>query len=177
MELKEFVTAILELYKIEDVSMLNHCLLNTALNHEASIYDAYLELVSGDLKKDYLRNIFQYYQADRIEKMQDYTPDCLAVFMGKFIPKDKEVIIDLCAGSGTLAINAHNHGAKGVFELYEIDDNVIGYLLFNLAVRNMNGTAYLSDVLKRKIYKKYTIQEDEKYSKVCEEVMYEYLFN
>lgn len=41
----------------------------------------------------------------------------------------------------------------------------------------MNGTAYLSDVLKRKIYKKYTIQEDEKYSKVCEEVMYEYLFN
>lgn len=115
MELKKFVTAILELYKIEDVSMLNHCLLNTALNHEASIYDAYLELVSGDLKKDYLRNIFQYYQADRIEKMQDYTPDCLAVFMGKFIPKDNEVIIDLCAGSGTLAINAHNHGAKGVF--------------------------------------------------------------
>ena len=49
--------------------------------------------------------IFQYYFADRKEKMQDYTPKSLAVAVAELSKTENEKIcLDLCAGSGALTI-------------------------------------------------------------------------
>lgn len=94
--------------------------------------------------------------------MQDYTPKTLALFMGKLIG-DADVITDLCAGSGALTIQkwCMNHEQK--FELYEFDENVIPFLLFNMAVRNIECTVYHSDVLQQEIFHTYKISRGKKY--------------
>lgn len=103
-----------------------------------------------DLSVDWLQMIYQYYYADRKEKMQDYTPKSLALFMGK-LAGEADKITDLCAGSGALTIQRWNMNHEQRFELYEFDENVIPFLLFNMAVRNIECTVYHSDVLQQEV--------------------------
>ena len=42
------------------------------------VFSAYVEMVGGDLQTDELQKIFQYYYADRKEKMQDFTTKSIA---------------------------------------------------------------------------------------------------
>ena len=97
----------------------------------------FVDLVGGDLSQDWLQKIYQYYLSDRKDKKQDYTPACLAAFMGLLAGESKE-ITDLCAGSGALIIQkwTQDHDAK--FEAIELDDNVIPFLIFNMVVRNID---------------------------------------
>lgn len=56
-----------------------------------------------------MQMIFQYYFADRKEKMQDYTPKSLAGSSCRVIKtKDEKICLDLCAGSGALTIQKWN---------------------------------------------------------------------
>lgn len=113
--------------------------------------------------------IYQYYQADRKEKMQDYTPKSIAKFMGSLIHEDSEKIIDFCAGSGALTIQKWNMTPDQYFELYEYDEKVMPFLLFNMAVRNIECTVYQADVLLDNIYHIYRISKGNKYGIVREE--------
>ena len=96
--------------------------------------------------------------------MQDYTPVSLAKLVCKLTNSNE--IIDMCAGSGALTIQKWNLNHDALFKLYEFDENVIPYLLFNLCVRNINAEVYNMDVLTQEVFHKYKIIPDEKYSKV-----------
>ena len=50
-----------------------------------------------DLSIDWLQKIFQYYEADRKDKKQDFTPKSLAELVGLLVGDDTE-IVDMCAG-------------------------------------------------------------------------------
>lgn len=54
------------------------------------------------------------------------------------------------------------------FELYEFDDNVIPFLLFNMAVRNIECTLYHSDVLQQEVFHIYKIIKGDKFGKFKE---------
>ena len=94
--------------------------------------------------------------------MQDYTPKSLARFVSR-LAGVSDVVIDMCAGSGALTIQKWSITPKQKFSLHEFDENVIPFLLFNMAVRNKECVVYHADVLQDEIYHTYIISQGDKY--------------
>lgn len=160
MELKELTEKTLNLLEIENVKEMPKRLFEVVTNNDTHVYERFCRLIDNDLSIDWIQKIYQYYLADRKEKMQDYTPRSLALFMGKLVGEADE-ITDLCAGSGALTIQKWNMNREQRFDLYEFDENVIPFLLFNMAVRNIECTVYHSDVLQQEVYHTYKINKGE----------------
>lgn len=165
MELLELKDKVLEIFQT-DIEHLGDALMIAMNDNRTDLYDQFCNLVGNDLTVDWMQKIYQYYHADRKDKKQDYTPKCLAVFLSKLIG-EADVVIDMCAGSGALTIQrwAQNHDQK--FRLYELDENVIPFLLFNLAVRNIDSSACMADVLQDEVYKQWIVKKGEKYGRVA----------
>lgn len=144
MELKELTDRTLELFGVTSPDQLGQALFTACRDPDK--LRAFRDLVGGDLTVDWMQKIYQYYLADRKEKKQDYTPASLAQLMG-MLAGDSEEIVDMCAGSGALIIQKwkQNHGIR--FTALEIDENVIPFLLFNMALRNIVCRVYQMDVL------------------------------
>ncbi len=162
MELKEITERMLELLNVKSTEELSDRLFEVVKNNDMTIYEKFCEIVENDLSIDWMQMIFQYYQADRREKMQDDTPKSLAVLMGKLAGKADE-ITDLCAGSGALTIQKWSMDQDQRFILYEMDYKVIPFLLFNMAVRNIECVIYHSDVLQQEVFHTYRIRKSEKF--------------
>ena len=133
MELKELSNKTIELFEINKIEQLGDALMECVENDDTSKMQAFCDLVDHDLSKDWLQMIYQYYCADRSEKKQDYTPKCLAQFLSRLVGESTETI-DMCAGSGALTIQRWAENPNTAFTLYEIDGNVIPYLLFNMVI-------------------------------------------
>ena len=163
LELTELCDKVKQIFNIENLKDLKEKIQECVISNDYNKYDLFCKVVDNDLSTDWLQKIFEYYEADRVEKKQDYTPKSLAKLMAK-IADDNEVI-DMCAGSGALTIQKWNQNKNCNFKLYELDENVIPYLLFNLAVRNINAYIYHIDVLNQKIFHVYKLESQNKYSK------------
>lgn len=168
MELRELTEKMLSLLEVENTDEMSNKLFQVVKNNNTKIYEQFSELVCGDFSVDWLQKIFQYYQADREEKMQDYTPKSLADFMG-LLAGESTNVIDMCAGSGSLTIQKWNRNNDLKFMLYELDEKVIPFLLFNMAVRNISCVVYHADVLQMEIFKSYRITKGERFGVFKEE--------
>lgn len=166
MELKELVEKTKTLFIVENVEDLAEKIFDVVRKNDAEIYEKFCNLVE-DLNIDWMQMIYQYYLADRKEKKQDYTPKSLARLMGR-LAGESDVITDMCAGSGALTIQKWSMNHTQEFELWEIDENVIPYLLFNMAIRNIGCTVYHGDVLKQEVFNVYRINRSDKYGKFKE---------
>lgn len=112
--------------------------------------------------------IYQYYLADRDDKKQDFTPASLALLLGELLD-DSNDIIDMCAGSGALIIQSWTKSPDKHFTAYEVDENVLPFLLFNLTVRNIDSDVFLSDVLGECEYKRcYKIRKGERFGQISD---------
>ncbi len=165
MELKELSEKTLQIFQAENIFDLGQKLMES-LNNEEKM-EAFAELVGGDLSTDWLQKIYQYYLADRKDKKQDYTPKTVAMLMAA-LAGGSETTIDLCAGSGALTIQRWSQNHEQNFILYEVDEKVIPFLLFNLAVRNISATVYHADVLQDEVYHSYKVRKSEKYGNVSD---------
>lgn len=161
LELKELCEKTLNIFEVESVDDLGKSLMRACKDNDTQKFDSFAELV-GDINTDWLQKIFQYYQADRKEKMQDYTPESLADFVGR-LSGDPDEIIDMCAGSGALTIQKWRRNHELKFRLYEFDKNVIPYLLFNMILRNIESTVCQTDVLQNEVYHEYRVKKGDKY--------------
>ena len=124
----------------------------------------------GNLDSDTLQPIFQYYMADRKEKCQDFTPKSLGMLLsGLIAADDDQEIYDMCADCGSLTIQQWNANKGLRFICKEIDRNAIPFLLFNLAVRNINALVIHGDVLKNEDYARYRLISGENYSATVKE--------
>ena len=175
MELKELTEKTLMLLGVESTDEMSKRLFEVVSNNHIQIYEQFCDLIENDLSVDWLQKIFQYYQADRKEKMQDYTPKSLADFMG-LLAGDSDTVIDMCAGSGALTIQKWNRNHDLKFKLYEFDTNVIPFLLFNMAIRNISCTVCHSDVLQMEVFKTYKIIKGESFG-IFKEVENEHFTN
>lgn len=165
MELQELSHRTLELFNINNIKDLKKELYEIVMHHDVDKMAKFKELVNGDLSVDWLQKIFQYYLADRENKKQDYTPTSLAKLVAKLSGNCNEVI-DMCAGSGALTIQKWNLDKNAKFILYEFDENVIPYLLFNLCLRNIEATVYHKDVLSEEIYNIYKIHKTSEFGEI-----------
>lgn len=165
MELKELTEKTLALFEVGTVDDLGDALMECCTRNDTRLMKEFAELVGGDLSKDWLQMIYQYYCADRKDKGQDYTPKCLALFLSRLVGESSETI-DLCAGSGALTIQRWNENPDTAFVLYEIDSTVIPYLLFNMAVRNITATVNQGDVLQQEVVRIWQIRKGDDFGKV-----------
>lgn len=166
MELKELTEKTLEIFKAKDTSELINKIKNVCIENKTEYFDRFVELVE-DLSVDWLQKIFQYYEADRKEKMQDYTPLSLARFVG-MLAGESNTVIDMCAGSGALTIQKWNLDHNKRFLLYEFDENVIPILIFNMAIRNIDAIICHADVLQMEVFKSWRVSKGEKFGIVRE---------
>ncbi len=102
MELKELCEKTFKIFDIKSTDELSQALFDVCKNNDSDKIDMFVNTVQ-DLSVDWLQKIFQYYQADRKEKMQDYTPKTLAELVGRLCG-DSNTVIDMCAGSAQAVI-------------------------------------------------------------------------
>ena len=165
MELKELSIKTLNIFGAENFDDLGKAIMSCVTENNVSKMQDFFDMVDGDLSKDWLQMIYQYYCANRKNKKQDFTPKCLAKFPSRLIGYSSETI-DMCAGSGALTIQRWVENPDTVFILHEIDENVIPYLLFNLAVRNIQATVYQSDILQQTTAKAFEVRRGQHFGKV-----------
>ena len=144
MELKELTERTVELFGVKEPDALGGALM--AACYDNNKLKLFCDLVGGDLTKDWLQMIYQYYLADRKDRKQDYTPASVARFMGR-LAGDAAEVVDLCSGSGALIIQKWGQNPDAIYTAIEADESVIPFLLFNLVLRNIRCDVYLLDAL------------------------------
>jgi methylase of polypeptide subunit release factors len=170
-ELTEIRDGLFDIFEVDNVEDLLDGVWQAVTLNKTEKYEEYLELVEDDLETDYLQMVYQYYGADREVLKQDYTPKSLGKLLAK-LTEDSSEILDLCAGSGALCVQAiHENPEIERIEAVEYDKNVIPFLLFNLAIRN--STAYITHgnaIDESEVFKKYILKKGDKFS-VCHEAV------
>ena len=167
MELLELKNKFIELIESDDLSTgVSDALFSERKN---DVLQRYIELVNGDLETDYLQKIYQYYLADRDEKSQDFTPKSIAKLCAMLTQTSGNTVCDICAGSGALTIQKAISDPNKLFICEELDDNVIPFLLFNLAVRNLRAYVIQRDVLTDETLKTYSLTPNDKFSDIAVE--------
>ena len=165
MELLEFKEKAFKILDCTDTSKIGDKLLNAVINNNLNIFEQFEDVLSED--KDWFQALWQYYEADRAGKKQDYTPKSLCKLVSTLVGECKSVY-DCCGGSGALTLQCLKDRKIDDVYVEEIDNRVIPFLLFNLALHNANGYVVNGDVLTSEITKAYQITKGAKYSDVKE---------
>lgn len=146
---------------MSEIKDIGEALLKAVLNHNVDFFNKYKSII--DDTKDWLQALWQYYEADRAEKKQDYTPKSLCKLVSA-LAGDCKTVYDCCGGSGALTIEMlKNHKIDNVY-VEELDEKVIPFLLFNLCFHNANGFVVNGDVLSLKQFKCFELTKGENYS-------------
>lgn len=116
------------------------------------VYDEYVKSFPVDKtwradQTDYLQRAYEEFQASKKGLGQCYTPPCIADLLAEMV-EPEGVLLDTGAGSGALTLGAWRKNRDQFFIAQEYDVTVIPYLLFNLAIRNMNALVVQSDGLR-----------------------------
>lgn len=168
MELYELTQNFKSIFGISDLPESYKAIMGVLDNKNYGVIDKWLE-ICPDLSKDYLQPIFQYYMADRKEKMQDYTPPCLGKLCANIVDaRNAKSCYDMCAGSGSLTIQTWNLNKDMLFICEELDEKVIPFLLLNLTMRNINATVINGNILSKERFKAYQVTKSKKYSEISE---------
>lgn len=154
---------IMVVLKTDNYSDVPRLLLDKITSDEAG--DFFEQFAQQDQGNDMLRDFFQERYAARKDLKQDYTPDCLGKLINE-LTGDSAKVLDMCAGTGALTI----HGSQNAeFFCEELNGDVIPFLLFNLAIRNMKAIVLQKNVLTGEIIAKYSVAKGDKYGVVSED--------
>lgn len=130
--------------------------------------------IDKDVYTDTFKQYFEEYAAERKSNKQDYTPDSIAGMLAALTRSEPQQSskwsgYDPTAGTGSLLIQKwkddqlaespfsyapHNY----LYRADELADNVIPYLLLNLALRGMNCIVVHGDTLERTAKQIYFVQ-------------------
>lgn len=161
MELLEFKNKMLKLCGVSEIGDIGDILMTAVLKHDIDFFEKYNSIV--DDSKDWLQALWQYYEADRTEKKQDYTPKSLCKLVSAISGCGKSVY-DCCGGSGALTVEVLKTGNIDNVYVEELDKRVIPFLLFNLCLTNANGYVINGNALTCQQFKRYKLIKGEKYS-------------
>lgn len=132
---------------------------DTFLNEETNLY------------YDWFTDYYQSEHGDREKLKQDFTPDCICKILNS-INGAFDTLADVCAGTGGLTIKAWSENPNGFFHCEEIAKRAIPVLLFNMAIRGMNGEVVNGDVLTGEVFAIYSLKRTGRYSSI-EKVEYQ----
>ncbi len=130
--------------------------------------------INSNVSTDTFREYFEEYAAERKSQQQDFTPDSVSELLAKITRNDNSSEsgwsgYDPTAGTGSLIIKKWNDDRLAetpfsyaphnyLYMVEEFGDNVIPYLLHNIAIRGMNCVVIHGDTLERNIKQIYFVQ-------------------
>nr|WP_230267114.1 N-6 DNA methylase [Allobaculum fili] len=124
----------LETDKVEEVPEI--------LNRSSSdLIERYQEEFGTD--RDWIREFYQYYLADREGLKQDYTPPSLSKLLLHLVGPCR-TLVDLCAGTGSLSLYAD---PDTKIKAIELDPKAAACLRFNYAVHGLDAEVVQADAL------------------------------
>lgn len=140
--------------------------------------------ISTDLSFDWFHEYFEDEQAERKSKKQDFTPDSIATLLNKLTSNTTGYYYEPTAGTGGILITRwwqdclndpvgtkNNTNIPGIsfftydprkywYQVEELSDRAVPFLIFNMAIRGMNGVAIQCDSLSREAKEEYFIRND-----------------
>lgn len=131
----------------------------------------YDEIKSAGLDEDddYFRAYFEEFNAEKKSNKQDYTPGELAGLMAELADPTAHTVYDGAAGSGTLVLAQWvSAGKPKDFQAiaWDFADNVIPYLIHNLASRNIKAGVTHGDTLTGEVFRRFILTPGANYSEV-----------
>jgi len=139
-----------------------------------ALFKRFLEAFNYDVTYDWFHDYFQEEHAQRKTHKQDFTPQSVAELVTKLVgnsPTDDGLRYEPGAGTGGMTITAWNNDRYKhspfdyrpswyVYHCEELSDRAIPFLLFNTLIRGMNAVIVHCDVLSRKAYGAFFVQND-----------------
>lgn len=128
------------------------------------LFEKFLEQ-EKDLSFDWFTDYFQNEQGDREALKQDFTPNCICEIISK-LEEPTDTVTDICSGTGGLFIKHWTTNKKAHFHCEEISSRTIPILLFNMAIRGVNGELIHGDSLEQTIECVYVLKNNGKFSDI-----------
>lgn len=128
------------------------------------LFNRFIELET-DFSFDWFTNYFQEEHSNRKNMKQDFTPDGVVQLANAVLPS-ANVNVDVCAGTGGLTIKRYSQNPYATFYCEEFSDRAIPFLLFNLAIRNVNAYVFHGDSLSRDAKAVYSLKKGVQFSSI-----------
>lgn len=151
-------------------------------------FEKFLE-IETDMSYEWFQEYFGDEQAERKSKKQDFTPPSISKLVVKLVGKDNSTYYEPAAGTGSMLIakwwndrlknplykcpDTDNPLIKLLtspiftydpraywYQAEELSDRAIPFLIFNMAIRGMNGSITQCDSLSRKATRAFFIRND-----------------
>lgn len=169
-----------KLLKIDDSFKAPSALLEIILDDKQrpKLFKKFLQ-ISTDLNSDWFHNYFEEEQSEHKTQKQDFTPDSISELINSLVANDNDSIknkqnhtyYEPAAGTGGVLIKKWLHDRNGHsfftydpraywYQAEEISDRAIPFLLFNMAIRGMNGAVIQCNSLTRQTKEVYFIRND-----------------
>lgn len=159
-----------EILEVDDTYKQPEKLLNLMLDDEKreETFHKFLELET-DMSYEWFQQAFEDEHAERKSKKQDFTPQSIGELMARLTGNDKSYY-EVAAGNGGIMIQAwHKHRLECRnfwmynpqaywYQVEELSDRSIPFLIFNMAIRGMNGVILHGDSIERKFKTVYFIR-------------------
>jgi hypothetical protein len=145
--------------------------------------------IETDMSYEWFQEYFGDEQAERKSKKQDFTPTSISNLVVKLVGKDKSTYYEPAVGTGSMLIakwwndrlknplykrpETDNPLIKFLtsptftydpraywYQAEELSDRAIPFLIFNMAIRGMNGSITQCDSLSRKATRAFFIRND-----------------
>lgn len=134
------------------------------------LYMEFLSEFKYDVTYDWFHEYFEEEHADRRTKKQDFTPDSISRLLATITVPDG-IYYEPAAGTGGLIVQAWNaqRSKHSVFDYKpdtffvvaeELSERAIPFLLFNLAIRGINGNVIHCDSLTRRYRNVYFVYNE-----------------
>lgn len=149
-----------ESYKASDV--LFKQLMDT--DQRLALFQSFLAKES-DLSFDWFTDYFQEEHSDRKKNKQDFTPDGVVELVNCLLGTS-HFNADICAGTGGLTIKRWTTNPTAHFYCEEYSDRAMPFLLFNLAIRNVDAVVFHGDSLTRKAKAFYRIEPGQQFADI-----------
>lgn len=137
--------------------------------HREKVFYDLKELHGWDLSYDWFHEYFQDEHADRAKRKQDFTPDSIGRVLASILKPTDGIYAEQACGTGGLVIKAWDESRKAklpwefnptkhFYELEELSERTIPFLLMNLMIRGVNAVVIHCDTMTRKAYGAFYIQ-------------------
>ncbi|MCO7128323.1 N-6 DNA methylase [Sporolactobacillus shoreicorticis] len=131
------------------------------------LFDAFLKHESN-LDYEWFQNYFESEHADRKVKKQDFTPYSISR-LGALILGESDSYFEAAAGTGGMLIQSwllNRKNKKRHYHVEELSDRAVPFLIFNMAIRGINGEVCHGDSLTNDFKTIYQIVNEGRFSKV-----------
>ena len=145
-----------EILGIDDIYKAPEALLEMLYNKSKreAVFNQFLKLFNNKLDFDYFHQYFQDEAAERKKQKQDFTPMSVSSLISQLVESDLSYkYFESAAGTGGMMIAKWSINTNDCFYVCEeLSDRAFPFLLFNMAIRGINGVVIHCNSLTRECY-------------------------